>query len=85
MTHFTAIDPPVTSYQVTLKDRSVERIDHVDAYQQEGSMTTFFRTASGRRVVDTWSTRVASIRTSEIVVIRRLESSPTTPCAILAS
>lgn len=85
MTHFSAQRTPVTSYQVTLKDRSVEQIDQVDAYQQEGAMTTFFRTASGRRVVDTWSTRVASIRTSEIVVIRRVEVGSIDPCAILAS
>lgn len=60
-------------YDVTLKDRSVERVEHVDAYQQEGQMTTFFRTASARQVVDTWSTRVASFRTSEVSIIRRIE------------
>jgi hypothetical protein len=64
----------MTSYDVTLKDRSTERIDDADAYQQEGQMTTFFRTGSGRNVVDTWSTRVASFRTSEVVIIRRLEA-----------
>ncbi len=63
----------MSSYQITLKDRSVERIEGADAYQQEGSMTTFFRTASGRNVVDTWSTRIASFRTSEVLVIRRIE------------
>lgn len=60
-------------YDVTLKDRTVERVAHVDAYQQEGQMTTFFRTASARQVVDTWSTRVASFRTSEVSMIRRIE------------
>ena len=64
----------MTSYQITLKDRSTEHITNADAYQQEGQMTTFFRTGSGRNVVDTWSTRVASIRTSEVVVIRRIEA-----------
>lgn len=63
----------MASYQITLKDRTTDRIDGADAYQQEGQMTTFFRTASGRNVVDTWSTRVASFRTSELVVIRRLD------------
>ncbi|MCU1351365.1 MAG: hypothetical protein JWM05_574 [Acidimicrobiales bacterium] len=61
------------SYEVTLKDRTVERITGADAYQQEGQMTTFFRTSSQRQVVDTWSTRVASFRTSEVVIIRRIE------------
>ena len=61
-------------FEVTLRDRTREMIDGADAYRQEGQMTTFFRTASHRQVVDTWSTRVASFRTSEVVIIRRLES-----------
>ena len=61
-------------FEVTLKDRTVERVDGADAYQQEGQMTTFFRTASQRAMVDTWSTRIASFRTSEIVIIRRVET-----------
>jgi hypothetical protein len=68
----------VPSYQITLKDRSTERIDGADAYQQEGQMTTFFQTASGRTVVDTWSTRLASFRTSEVLAIRRLEDAMAT-------
>lgn len=63
----------MASYQLTLKDRTTEVVDGADAYQQEGQMTTFFRTGSGRNVVDTWSTRVASFRTSELVAIRRIE------------
>ncbi len=58
-------------YQVTLKDRTVEWIDEADAYQQEGQMTTFFALGDQRRVVDCWSTRLASFRTSEILAIRR--------------
>lgn len=61
----------MSSYQITLKDQSTERIEEADAYQQEGPMTTFFQTGSGRNVVDTWSTRVASFRTSELIAIRR--------------
>ncbi|MCU1371724.1 MAG: hypothetical protein JWO77_2918 [Ilumatobacteraceae bacterium] len=64
----------MSSYRVTLKDRSTEEIDDVDAYQQEGQMTTFFRTGSDRQVVDTWSTRMASFRTSEILAIRRFDA-----------
>lgn len=63
----------MASYQLTLKDRTTEVVDGADAYQQEGQMTTFFRTGSGRNVVDTWSTRVASFRTSELVAVRRIE------------
>ena len=63
----------MSSYRITLKDHSVEEIGDADAYQQEGQMTTFFRTGSGRQVVDTWSTRMASFKTSEIIAIRRIE------------
>lgn len=69
----------MSSYQVTMKDRSMERIEGADAYQQEGQMTTFFRTGSGRNVVDTWSTRIASFRTSEVIVIRRLDHAEPAP------
>jgi hypothetical protein len=58
-------------YDVTLKDRTIEVIDGADAYQQEGQMTTFFAVAEDRRVVDCWSSRLASFRTSEILSIRR--------------
>jgi hypothetical protein len=60
----------MASYEVTMRDGEVERVEDADAYQQEGQMTTFFRTADGR-AVDSWSTRVASIRTSEVRMIRR--------------
>jgi hypothetical protein len=63
----------MSSYRITLKDRTVEDVAEVDAYQQEGPMTTFFRNGSGRQVVDTWSTRMASFKTSEIIAIRRIE------------
>lgn len=63
-------------FEVTLRDRTRELIDGADAYRQEGQMTTFFRHAAGREVVDCWSTRIASFRTSEILIIRRLETEP---------
>ncbi len=63
----------MSTYEVTLKDRTVEVIDGADAYQQEGQMTTFFSLAAGRQVVDCWSTRLASFRTSEVIIIRRVE------------
>jgi hypothetical protein len=60
----------MATFEVTMRDRSVERVLDADAYQQEGQMTTFFRTADGR-AVDSWSTRMASFRTTEILMIRR--------------
>jgi hypothetical protein len=58
------------TYEVTLRDQSIDVVDGADAYQQEGQMTTFFRTAEGRTVIDCWSMRVASFRTTEVVKIR---------------
>lgn len=59
-------------YTVTLTDRTIEQIDGADAYQQEGQMTTFF--ATRREVIDSWSTRLASFRTSEILSVRRVDA-----------
>ncbi|MEJ7584418.1 MAG: hypothetical protein WKF43_10115 [Acidimicrobiales bacterium] len=61
----------MATFEVTMKDRTLERVTVADAYQQEGSMTTFFR--SERRTVDSWSVRVASFRTAEILIVRRVE------------
>lgn len=62
----------MAQFEVTLRDRTVEPIGGADAYQQEGPMTTFFRTDGSTRV-DSWSTRVASIRTAEVLLIRRAD------------
>ena len=64
----------MTTYRITLKDTSTEDIGGADAYQQEGQMTTFFQHGAGRQVIDTWSTRLASFRTTEILAIRRVEA-----------
>ena len=58
-------------YEVSLSDGSTEVVPGADTYQQEGPLTTFFATEPGRRVVDGWSTRLASFRTVEVVRIRR--------------
>jgi hypothetical protein len=61
-------------YEVTTADGTSELIAGADTYQQEGPLTTFFRTEPGRRVVDCWSVRLASFRTAEVVRIRRVEA-----------
>ena len=66
--------PGVASFEVTLQDRSTEIIDDADAYQQEGPMTTFFVFGAGREIVDSWASRVASIRTSDILLIRSVRA-----------
>ena len=63
----------MTAYEITLKDEGRERVEGADAYEQEGPLTTFFRTSAQRRVVDCWSVRLASFRTSEILTVRRIE------------
>lgn len=60
------------SFEVTLKDRTVEQVSDAHAYQQEGQMTTFFRNDECRNVVDSWSSRVFSVRTAEVLMIRQL-------------
>lgn len=62
----------MATYHVTLKNGTIEVIEGADAYQQEGQMTTFFATGERRQVVDCWSTRLASFRTSEVLIIRRV-------------
>ena len=61
------------SFDITLRDGATERVDGADAYQQEQSMTTFFRT-DGRPTVDCWAVRVASFRTDQILAVRRIEA-----------
>ncbi len=67
------MSPLSSCYVVTMKDRTIEEVAGADAYQQEGQMTTFFRTEGLREVVDSWSTRLFSVKTAEILMIRRVE------------
>ena len=59
------------TFEVILRDGARETVQGADAYQQEGPMTTFFRRGDGRDVIDSWSTRMASFRTADLVVVRR--------------
>lgn len=65
----------MATFEITLRDRTTESVAGADAYQQEGPMTTFFALGDGRDVVDCWSQRVASIRTADILLVRRAEAS----------
>jgi hypothetical protein len=65
-------------YDVHTSDGTVERVPGADTYLQEGPLTTFFRTDAGRRVVDSWSVRLASYRTAEIASIRCVDEDATT-------
>ena len=61
-------------YTLVRKDGEVELIEGADTYEQEGPLTTFFQVAPDRRVIDCWSVRLMSIRTTEIASIRRATS-----------
>lgn len=63
---------PMAAFEIVLVDRT-EQVQDVDAYSLEGPLTTFFTSASGRGVLDSWSVRQASYRTSDILRITRLE------------
>jgi hypothetical protein len=58
-------------YTLVRKDGEIEVIDGADTYEQEGPLTTFFQVAPDRRVIDCWSVRLMSIRTTDIASIRR--------------
>ncbi len=59
-------------FTVTLSDSTTADIDGADAYQQEGPLTTFFQIGGQRQVIDSWSVRLASFRTNDIISVRRL-------------
>lgn len=61
------------AYEVTSSDGTVEVVEGADSYVQEGPLTTFFATGPGRAVIDSWSTRLASYRTADLVRVRLVE------------
>lgn len=61
----------MASFEVKLKDGTVEIIEGADAFQPDGQFTTFFALEEGRSAVDCWSVRMASIRSAEIVAVWR--------------
>ena len=61
----------MSTFVVQLTNDRTHTIDTADAYQPEGPLTTFFSTGSNRTVLDSWSTRVASFRTSDVIAIQR--------------
>ncbi len=61
----------MAAFSVELANDRIEKVQGVDAYQQEGPLTTFFAVESQRLIIDSWSTRVASFRTADIKAVRR--------------
>lgn len=69
-TGITVDDGPM-GFEITLRDKSTEFIDEADAFAHEKSMTTFYRTANSRQTIDCWAISLASVRTDQILMIRR--------------
>lgn len=67
------IDLTAVSFTVLLKDGKTIEIKNASSYQPEGPLTTFFFADSSRQTIDSWSTRVGSYRTADIVSIQRHE------------
>lgn len=61
----------MADFEVKLRDGTTELIEAADAYRPDGQLTSFFAFGDGRSTIDSWSVRVASIRTTEVVAVRR--------------
>jgi len=64
-------DASHTVFSVTLSSGRTIDVTQANTYQPEGPLTTFFRTGSSSPTIDTWSERVASFRTTDIVAIHQ--------------
>lgn len=62
------------TFSIQLSDATQDQIANADCYQQEGPLTTFFAFGPDRQIIDSWSSRLASYKTAEIVAIRRTSS-----------
>ena len=58
-------------FEITLSTGESVSVE-ADGYQPEGPLMTLFAYGSSRRTIDSWSTRLASFRTADIVAIRRV-------------
>lgn len=68
------LDLTAVVFSLLLKDGRTVEIKNASSYQPEGPLTTFFFTESSRQTIDSWSTRLGSYRTADIVAIERREA-----------
>ena len=69
-------------FEINFSDSRNEVIE-ADGYALEGPLTTFFCTEPGRTPrLDPWATRILSVRTDSIAMIRRT-STPTAGLALV--
>ncbi len=62
------------NWNVAMKSGETVKVEGADAYCPEGPLTTFFCTGSNRQTIDSWSTRISSYRTADIVTIERAKA-----------
>ncbi len=65
----------MTIFEIEFTTGSLLHLEGADAYQPEGAMTTFFASGSSRSTIDSWSTRIASYRTADILSVQRVDAS----------
>lgn len=73
----------MAQFTIQLKDGQPITVSEADTYQFEGPLTTFFSTGSSLQVIDSWSTRVASYRTADIVSIERCDDATASQIPIM--
>lgn len=61
-------------FEVILAGDDATHVVDADAYELEGPMTTFFRCESSHVRLDSWAERLASFRSSDVRMIRRIEA-----------
>jgi len=62
----------MSTYEVVLSGETSPHVIDADAYQQEGPMTTFFACESNHVRLDSWALRLASFRSADVRMIRRV-------------
>lgn len=67
----------MSTFEVVLAGETAPHLIDADAYQQEGPMTTFFSSDSSHVRLDSWAMRLASFRSADVRIIRRLEADQT--------
>ncbi len=60
------------TFEITLSHDDEPHLVHADAYELEGPMTTFFSSETSHRCLDSWAVRIASFRSADVRMIRRV-------------
>ena len=63
----------MSTFEVVLAGEGPPQLVSADAYEQEGPMTTFFTCESSHVRLDSWALRLASFRSADIRMIRRVD------------